>query len=215
VSAFEVCSRCHQEVRWGFRGGQEAYWHRDDVDHAPVFGHMITVADKAEIERQLDLPRVDANGEPYTTRDFDIARYKDREKREAAEREAAEASDEEWEEHEVPAPEVTSTEIEMSDPRLPGGAKQIWNLCLKNGWTCRAFYSRGARIHKSHGRVLSIADYVVLKMALDKGDRRAVGSWEDGSFDFAYIMTVRNKTASPLRVKSDGLKLFIKGDPNG
>lgn len=209
-----LCARCGEEVRFGHRDGREGWWHRLRMDHLAVLGTPATPADDPAIQAALDLPRVDANGQPYTTREFDIARFKDREKREAAEREAADLAEEEWEEHEIPDPEVTSTPIEMSDPRLPGGAKQIWNLCLKNGWSCRAFYSRGPRVHKSQGRVLSISDYVVLKMVLDNGNRRAVGSWEDGAFDFAYILEIDRKTntAAPHRIKSDGLKTFIKGE---
>jgi hypothetical protein len=208
------CARCGEEVRFGEREGREGWWHRTRMDHIAILGTPLLPEDHPEIQAALDAPRVDAKGEPYTTRGFDIAKIKDRAKREAAEQEAAEATDEEWEEHEIPAPEVLSTPIELRDTRLPGGAKQIWNLCLKNGWTCKGFYSRGPRVHKSQGRVLSISDYVVLKMVLDGGTRRAVGSWEDNSFDFGYILDVDRKTntASPLRVNSAAVKAWIKGE---
>lgn len=209
-----ICGRCAEEVRYGVRDGKTGWWHQERMDHIAILGTPLLPESHPDIQAALDAPRVNAKGEPYTTREFDIAKIKDKAKREAAEQEAAQDADEEWEEHEIPAPEVTSTEIEMSDPRLPGGAKQIWNLCLKNDWTCRAFYSRGPRVHKSQGRVLSISDYVVLKMALDTEDRAAVGSWEDGGFDFAYQLRIDRsaKTKTPARCNSAELKSFIKGE---
>lgn len=205
-----TCSRCGQEVRLGWRHGRKSYWHREDVDHETVFGYIMTPEDWAEIERQLDLPRTridkDGNEVTYTTREFDFDRMK------KAAREAAEAEEPEIEHHPIPPPEIYATPIESGDSRMPGGAKTMINTATKLGWRAWATYSRGPRTHATLGTLLGTSDFVVVRMVLDGTPSRAVGSWRDNKFDFAYTVTVDNETYRAERVNSDGLKFWIKGE---
>lgn len=204
-----TCSACGEEVRRGWRDGQEAWWHRESVEHATILGHTMTRRDQEAIEAALDAPRIDANGEPYTTREYDLQRMK------KAAREAIEAEDDDFVAAEIPPPEVLTTPVDRKDPRVPGGARTIWNLAEKQGWRVyRSTYSRGPRVHASHGTLLSISDYFILGVALDDANLMAVGSWCDGKFDFAYTATINRKTRTitPERVKSDALKAFIRGE---
>lgn len=45
----ETCARCGQEVRFGVRDGVETWWHREHVDHNPIFGNA-TVPPKPPVE---------------------------------------------------------------------------------------------------------------------------------------------------------------------
>lgn len=115
----------------------------------------------------------------------------------------------------IPAPEVYSTPIEPPDPRLPGGAKQILNLARKHDWRAWATYSRGPRTHASHGTLLGVSDFVVIRMRLD-GDRPgAVASWVDGKFDHAWLCEVdtpKRKIIIVGQANSDQLKAWIRRD---
>lgn len=215
-----LCARCGNEVRWGWRPGLRApvrpgagFWmHREETDHIPVLGQMVTEEMRAEVDRQLDLPRTKEDGTVYTTREFDIARMK-KPAREAAEEE------EEIVTEPIPEPEVRSTLIEIDDERMPGGAKQIINLARKNGWTVWATYSRGPRIHASLGTLLEVSDYVVVRMRLDGGDRRAVASWcsKSGKYEFEWAWPLiadfenRRYIAPPI-ANFEGLKAWIRGE---
>lgn len=204
-----VCSRCGEEVRWGHRDGLNAYWHRTDVGHMAILGHLHTEADEAAIQAALDTYTVEYKGKTLTIREYEIAKIKDRVKREAAEREAADDADEDYEPEVIPEPEVRSTSIEKTDERLPGGAKQIWNLAEKHGWrVVRSTYSRGPRVHRTQQKVISISDFLVLGIVLDEQHLWAVGSWQDNKFDFAY-------TGGPEgshKVDSRTWKSLIKGE---
>ena len=78
----ETCSVCGQEVRRGVRHGREAYWHREDVDHEPIFGaqmtpekweamrDVLTARDEAE-EVDETIPGVESPCRPIATDDLE------------------------------------------------------------------------------------------------------------------------------------------------
>jgi hypothetical protein len=196
----DTCSRCGEEVRLGWRNGVKGWLHREDVDHHTLLGHIHTQHDEDRKNAILDEVRYDDDHpEGYTIR----KRYH------------VGVADDDVEPEPIPAPEVVAEPIEKTSPYLPGGAKQIWNLAEKHGWTIvSATRSRGPRVHASHGTLLSISDFFLLKIRLDSEDRAAVASWTDGKFEFAYNVRIdrTNKKLYPDSANSDGLKTWIKGD---
>jgi hypothetical protein len=195
------CSVCGQEVRHGVRDGVTGWWHRETVDHMTILGHRHTQADEDRRIATLDEVRYDDDfPEGYTIRE----RYR---------KVGDEGGDPEAEV--IPAPEVTAEPVEKKSQWVPGGARTIWNLAEKNGWTVvSATRSRGPRVHASLGTLLSVSDFFLLKLRLDSEDRAAVASWCDGKFDFAYNVTIhrKTKTLTADKANSDGLKTWIKGD---
>lgn len=194
------CSACGEEVRLGVRDGQQGWWHRENVDHITIHGHRHTQADEDRDNAILDEVRYDEDfPDGYTIRE----RYNVGIKPEDVEKEP------------IPAPEVVAEPVEKTSPYLPGGAKQIWNLAVKNGWTIvSATRSRGPRVHASLGTLLGISEFFLLKIRLDEQDRAAVASWTDGKFEFAYNVVIHRdtKTLTAEAANSDGLKTWIKGD---
>ncbi len=116
---------------------------------------------------------------------------------------------------EIPEPEVVCEPVDKTSEFLPGGAKTIWNLAEKNGWTIiSTTRSRGPRVHASQGTLLSISDFFLIKMRLDGTDKSAVGSWTDGKFQFAYTVVAdrATRTLEATKANSHGLKAWIKGE---
>lgn len=227
TDAPEQCSKCGEEVRWGWRDGVHGCWHRGNVDHAVIHGHRHTQADEDREQAALDEVRYDEPPVPFLTKALvahtsPLARRLFLEAGRAPEsytireRYAKKLNAEGEEEAEpIPAPEVMAEPCEKTSKWVPGGAKQIWNLAEKNGWTIvRATRSRGPRVHASHGTLLGISDFFQLKMRLDTEDRSAVASWTDGKFEFAYNCTIHRdtKTITADKANSDGLKVWIKGE---
>lgn len=179
----EICSRCRQEVRWGIRDGVGPTWlHREHVDHAVLFGRPMTVADKAEVDRQRNLPRTNENGDTYTVAEWE------REKMSKKKRDALDVEDD-VEAEPIPEPEVRSTPIENpKDARVPGGCRTVTNLIAKQGWEIASLtYARGPYLG-ANGKVLSISDSILLRArSLDTPVRFAVASWRDGKFDTGYL----------------------------
>lgn len=212
----EVCSTCGEELRHGVRPPVETdrWLHREDVDHLPTLGYLMTAEDWARIEIQLDEPRIATDGSVYTTRQYDHAR--EATARAKVEKKAVEAGRaEEPEPIELPEPEVRATPITRGDPRFPGGCATIANLADKNGWRWTATYSRGPRTHATHGNLLSISDWVIMRLALDDGVRRAVGFWCDTKFTHAWLaeLDVKNWRYNIFgSANSNGLKAYIRGD---
>jgi hypothetical protein len=208
-----ICAVCGEEVRWGWRPGPTSptppagfMMHREEKDHQPILGQRLTAEMVADIERQLDEPRLDADGNVYTTRAYDQARWdKKRPKHE---------EDEEVVEVVLPEPEVWSTPIVKGDPRMPGGAATILNLMAKNAWSGTVSYSRGPRTHKTYGTLLSVADYAVLRARVDEGDRRAVAFWVDGKFDHSWTATadLEARKYHTNRADFNALKSWIRGE---
>lgn len=195
----EVCTHddCGQEVRWGYRDGRQAWWHRDDVGHEPIFGRRMTAADKAEVERQLDLPRERAKPtktgfpllyeiETYTARGYLL----DRMKKAARDRLLEEGLDEDeiaaLQQVDIPDPEVRKIPIERNDPRCPQGARNLMNAAARAGWEVRRLtYSRGPWLG-ANGNVLSISDIVACGV-VDSDQTVAVACWRDGKVVSAWL----------------------------
>lgn len=213
----ETCSVCGEEVRHGVRPPIETprWLHREDVDHVAKLGYLMTAEDWARIEEQLDEERIAADGSVYTTRQYDFAR--EAKAREKVEKKAIEAgtADIEPEPIVLPPPEVYSTPLKRGEPHWAGGCSTIANLLDKSGWRWFATYSRGPRTHATHGNVLGISDYVVMRMALDDSDRRAVGFWRDTKFDGAWLAEIdrpNRRYNIVAHANQAGLKAWIRGD---
>lgn len=223
------CGRCGEEVRHGVRAGVTGWWHRENVDHHPIFGRMMTEADLAETERQLDLPRVRVvtrskkvgdetvtweEEEAYTTREHDLARYRKSRKFRDAE---AQDADEDDDEPIAPLPPIETlghpVDPDSFAPR--SGIRQVVNLVEKTeGWERhRLTHARGPYVGSS-GECLSVSDTIVLgarNVLLDGSVRVAVASWRDGKFDFAFIGILKDHRLNPVRVDATTMKNWIKG----
>lgn len=236
MAASETCSVCGEEVRWGWRHGREAYWHRSDVDHAPIFGQQVTPEMFAEIERQMDLPRereipcdppfpLIYRIETYTAREYDEERFmRNKKYREA--REAQADPDDEEEGHELEPIEVYSTPMPHKgsllvetpygtrEVKVPGGVRTILNLAAKQGWeVTRLTYSRGPYVGAS-GKSLGVSDLIVLHVRgpVVDGDRlTGVASWRDGKSDSVWL--VEKKTLTKIGAKA--LIARMKEAPSG
>ena len=108
---------------------------------------------------------------------------------------------------EIPPPEVYSTPIPIDDARLPSGARFLLKAA---GWTAWATYSRGPKVHSTHGNFLRMVDVVVVRARLDSGGRAAVACWYDKSFEFAWLLGPRG--TMPRRVNSRALHSWIRGE---
>ena len=212
-----TCARCGEQVRWGFRPTPRqpqpsregaGYWMRrdPDADHQPVLGdpetpEMFERREWLRLHHQWEA----ADGELTTAAEHDRAKMS------KAAREAADV-EEEIEPVSLPEPEVRAVPIDIGDPRLPQGAKNKINLGRKNGWTAEATYSRGPRTHATHGTLLGISDYVVVRLRLDGSDRRAVACWQDGKLLFAYALVADlDRRVYTTRSVNDGqLKSWLK-----
>jgi hypothetical protein len=163
----ETCAKCGEEVRWGERGGRLAWWHRDDWPDTTIVRHRRVNGDGSEGHEPVF-------GKPSWTSTMLPP--------------ASEPRDENGEEDtrifDIPPPEVRATPIEVGDPMMPGGAKNLINATRKAGGEARATYSRGPRVHASNGNLLGMSDYVVV--VFDNEDRHAMATWEDGKLDWAW-----------------------------
>lgn len=226
----ETCSVCHEEVRFGWRPGFTSpdpskgagFWmHREESDHMPILGRRFTAADKAEVERQLDLERErlvpTKTGFPllfevqtYTARGYFLERMK----KEARARLLEEGLDEEEIaalEIPIPEPEVRKTAIERSDPRCPQGARNLMNAAAKAGWEVRRLtYSRGPWLG-SKGNVLSISDLVACGV-VDSDRRYGVASWRDGKVVSAWYGEREGDRVPMALTTITDLKKRMKGD---
>lgn len=218
----QICSTCGQEVRFGVREGWGPMWlHKNNTDHPATLGYLMSGEDWEEIERQLDLPRerqvpMDPpfpllfRIEEYTTREYDLARYRKSKKFRLAEEQD---SDEEFVFVELPPVEVPQSDVDPASLPPRSGLKQVCNLVLKaSGWELvRLTHSRGPYIGAS-GEVLSISDRHVMSARNRLDDRVlvAVGSWRDGKFDSAYTGTIRDGRLVTEKVDATTLKGWIK-----
>lgn len=182
-----TCFTCKQEVRWGWRHGRKAWWHREDVDHAVILGEGST----PELHAQL------------AEADKARAAAKAKGKKKDAEDDVEEMT---WP-TELPEPEVRCTPVERNDPRVPGGAKTILNLLEKEDWELRRLtYARGPYIG-ANGKILSISDSIVLG-AVDGEDSAIVAFWRDGKFNGAMTVFKHQLEGRPNATE---LKNWIKG----
>lgn len=213
MAASETCSVCHQEVRWGWRHGREAYWHREDVDHLPIFGRRMSAADAAEVRRQREeVVRHDESGQPYTVAEWEIMRDKDTARRKTR---LADLRGPEEESVQIPAPEVVCHPIDVEDLPPRSGLRQVANLVLKQGWELRRLTASRGPYLGSKDQVLSVSDSVVLgargPARLDGSVPVVVGSWRDGAFDFALTGLISGGRCTTTRVNATEMKNWIKG----
>lgn len=242
----ETCSICGEEVRWGWRPGLTSpqgpgsgFWmHREDVDHTPILGRIMTPEDIAEQERQLDLPRerhiycdppfpLIYRIETYTVRELELAKHRKDKRFQAMEAAKAvlhpdEDDDDEEEGHELEPIEIHSTpmptqgalQVGGREIPVPGGVRIFINLLDKiEGWEVeRLTYARGPYL-SAKGKSLGVSDSVVLRLRGPLVDGRhlwAVASWRDGKSQFAYAI---HKTTD--RVGARALATWMKEAPRG
>lgn len=226
----ERCGLCGEEVRYGARDGEWGWLHRGPVDHRTELGTVFTAEMRAEVERQMDLPRTRTvnrskmvNGdkitwteeENYTTRGLDLARH--RKSKKFREMEALDGDDDDEVEVTVfPPVEIPGHTVEPDSFAPRSGIRQVINLLPKHGWELRRLTRSRGPYAGSRGEVLSISDSIVLgaskPVELDGSRHIAVASWRDGKFDFAYVGVVRSGALSPRRVNATEMKDWIKGD---
>lgn len=195
----ETCSVCDQEVRWGWRDGREAYWHREAADHEPVFGRIFTAEDKARVDAELDRVRTRVNDkgevQEYTARTLS----KTKKARDEAEEDDDTGSDvlEPIEVHCTDMPHKGVFEIGGREVAVPGGVRTVLNLAAKQDWDVeRLTYSRGPYLG-ANGKSLGVSDCVVLRLrgpVVDGAQLRGVASWRDGKADWAWRLDGRTTT---------------------
>lgn len=116
----------------------------------------------------------------------------------------------------IPPAEILARPHDPDELPPRSGLRQMWNLIEKTpGWhNLGLTYSRGPRVGSKGTYLGNMADCIVLRAyqdaGLDGSVRVAVGSWEDGAFDFAYIGTIRKGRLAPERVTSKQMKDWIK-----
>lgn len=205
----ETCSRCNQEVRWGWRDGVEGYWHRESVEHVPIFGRSVTRDEVDEIDRRYrEEIHFDDDGKPYTAAEYDILRDKNLERRKHRLADFH-GVDPDYVEP-LPDPEVICHPVEPDSFAPRSGIRQVINLVLKSGWELRRLtHARGPYLG-ADGSVLSISDSIVVGArgpALDGQIPYAVGSWRDGKFDYSFTGILGGATT---RVDNTTMKNWIK-----
>lgn len=155
----ETCAACGQEVRWGWRHDREAYWHREDVDHPPIFGNALTPEQWEVTRRAL----AEARGEK------------------ADEEEASH----EIEPIEVHARDVTIDEF----PPRSGIRQVINLITKQGWELVSVRHARGPYMGARKSLGVSDVHVVKARgpVRLDGTTPVAVASWRDLDFDFAYI----------------------------
>lgn len=191
----QTCAKCHEEVRYGKRGGVTGWLHREPKDHLPLFGGPLWTPD-LQVQLEASLSEMAARG---NTKDKD------------------DAPEPEWSDDEVPAPEIACHPIEVADLRPRSGILGLANLILgKNkdkvaGWDLRRLtHSRGPYVG-ARGQVLSIDDFIVMGAA-GPDDRVMVAAWRNYEFDFGYAGVV-DRAAKKIITKpanSTQLRAWIK-----
>ena len=225
------CSACGEEIRFGYRDGQEAYWHREPVDHAPIHGHRMAFATQEEIRRQREeVVRHMDDGTPYTTAEWEISKDKDLARRK---RRLAELRGEEEAEVVIPEPEVARHDLDPTSFAPTSGIAQVVNLVtgvtrrmpsgksskskkhppMAPGWELRRLTGARGPYLGADGTILSVSDTVVLGARgpeVDGGVAIAVASWRDGDFDTAYVGRLKDGVVKVEPVNATELKAWIK-----
>lgn len=104
----------------------------------------------------------------------------------------------------IPEPEVRATPIDIGDPRLPGGAKQVLKLARQHGWKDRTTYSRGPWLHAGNWTVIDISDLVLVRLI--RGREMLSAEWRNGKF----LNPAWSWGDEPGKMNSDELKARIK-----
>mgnify|MGYP006136924775 CR=1 FL=1 len=82
----------------------------------------------------------------------------------------------------IPPPEIRATELSQSDPRIPGGAKQVIDAAA--GWRLKVTYARGPVVHSTQETFLRMVDSVLVRGVL--GTKHFSAVWLDNKFSVAY-----------------------------
>jgi hypothetical protein len=195
----ETCAVCGQEVRWGWRDGVLAYWHRETVDHTPKFGRLMQPGEWEQMMAAV------AEGQRFRNKKNDL------------ESEATEIQEarplEPIEVRSTSMPHKGSLSLDTPDgPRevpVPGGVRTLLNLAERLGdWeVLRLTYARGPYLG-ANGSSLGVSDSITLMMrsTLDSKPVYAVASWRDGKSDWAW--KVIDKHA--YRVGAKALNAWMK-----
>ena len=118
----------------------------------------------------------------------------------------AAAVDDKAESRIVPPPEIRATELDLSDPRIPGGAQQVIKAALAGGWRLKVTYARGPLMHSSQQTFLRMVDSVLIRGRRLPGE--AFGAeWLDNKFDVAYARGLDRPTA---KIGANDLKARLK-----
>lgn len=115
----ETCSACDQEVRHGWRDGVEGWWHRENVDHNPIFGRRVT---RADWDRGMASAAARSAGKVT--------------KGEAV------VDDEKDPDAEVFVPHVEVPWVICEPEQMPGGATIVANLAAKHHFDTALWYAR-------------------------------------------------------------------------
>jgi hypothetical protein len=181
-----VCSRCGEEVRFGFRDGVKGWHHRESVDHIARHGHSV--------------PYIAADA-PVVIEEAPLRDGDDDEPVDPALQDAV--------------VEVWSHPVDPDSFAPRSGIKQVINLIEKtDGWERRRLTHARGPYKGAKGQVLSISDTIVLGARcdlLDGSARIAVASWRDGKFDFAFIGIIKDGRLAPDKVDATTMKNWIKG----
>lgn len=184
-----TCAVCNEEVRWGERGGRTAWWHRDDQTN-PATGYL---DDRIGHEPVLGTASFQTD---WAAVERQMAAY-------------AESNDEDERTFDIPAPDIWAHEITWDQEIMPGGAKNLIKAAHKAGGRTLATHSRGPRVHGSHGNLLGMSDYVMVKFNVD--GRRSVALWVDGKLDIAYILHYGDDhLITPEPTSSKGIRAHFK-----
>lgn len=216
-----TCSKCGEEVRWGRRHDQLAYWHREDKDHFPLFGKLLQPGEWEQIAaRHHSRGGHDRDGNEVETAPAEL------EPVEvpctplplAGKRSVHQVVDDLGETLEVREERV---EIAGRTVVIPGGARALVNQVQKaDGWELRRFtYARGPFV-SAKSQSLGVSDSFVVGFAAPVVDGRrwyGVASWRtpdggDPQVLFGWRITPA-RTVDPIGVAA--LKTWIKEFPDG
>lgn len=110
----------------------------------------------------------------------------------------------------LPEPEVYAMPVEMTDPRVSQGVRNVIKPGLAAGWRIIGLaYARGPRVG-SKGQALSISDSISLVMYSADGNHKIWATWLDGKSSFAYT---QQKKHSMVKVGSKAAIAYMKEHP--
>jgi len=195
-----LCTRCDQEVRYGYRDGQPGWWHREAVDHSARHGVPGPTREESQAARA---EWEAANLSPTTPNDD--------------EKEPLATTPEV---HAMPVDTVGRRRFvcfpdgSVADAQLPGGARTVINAARKTGWEISASYARGAWLHSATWTPTAIVNHVQVR--LRRGTQRAVATWRtkpDGTYEFKTAWAWDTTVPARRAVNSKELKELVKADP--
>jgi len=84
----------------------------------------------------------------------------------------------------LPEPVQRAVEVELTDPRVPDGARWFAKAAIRQGWVVRATYARGP-LQTARGRTYKIVDSLMIQCRKTLGGAGAAinACWIDGKAD--------------------------------